>query len=373
MWVRKYSPKNLREFVNQKSGVASFLKWFENWKNERKPCIITGPPGVGKTSFVYAFAKERNLEVIELNASDFRDAGSLKKIMEPALQQTSLFGRGKLFLVDEVDGLSGKEDKGGIGEIVKLVKEAKQPVVLTANDVWDPKLKAIREISHIIQFKKISTRDIEKRLKEILEKEGIEYEETVLKQIAARNEGDLRSAINDLELVARGKSKITVKDLEVLGYRDREQNVFDTVKIIFKTKSLRAAKFAIINSERDPDEILWWIETNVINEYEKPEEISKSYEYLALADLFRRRVSLRQNWRLISYMMDMIAAVSVAKKEMYRKFTKYSYPDRLKILSISKYEREEEKEKLRELAKKLHCSVRKLKKEYLPYLNILQK
>ncbi len=373
VWIRKYSPKNLKEFVNQKEGVASFLKWYKNWNKEKKPCIIYGPPGCGKTSFVYAFAKENGLDVIEINASDFRDAENIKRVMKPALQQTSLFGNKKIFLVDEVDGISGKEDRGGTTEILKLVKEAKFPVVFTANDVWNPKLRGIREISHLIQFKKIGVRDIEKRLKEILQREEIEFEEAVVKQIAARNEGDLRGAINDLELVARGKKKLTVTDLESIGFRDREQNVFDTVKIIFKTKSLKSSRFAIMNSEKDPEEIFWWIENNIFNEYEKPDEIEKAYEFLSRADLFRRRVSLRQNWRLIVYMIDLIAAVSVAKKEMYRKFTKYSYPERLKILSTTKYQREEEMEKLKEIAKKLHCSVRKVKKEFLPYINILQK
>lgn len=373
MWVRKHSPRTLKEFVNQKEGVEKFLNWYNNWKKTRKPCLIYGPPGIGKTCFVYAFAHEKKLEVIELNASDFRDATTLKRILGSAVSQSSLFGKGKIFLIDEIDGIAGKEDRGGLAEILKIIPNSKNPVVFTANDAWDPKLKSIREISEIIEFKKIGARDMEKALKFILSKEGIEYEQNVIKQIVLRNEGDLRSAINDLETIARGKKKITIKDLEALGYREREQNIFDILKIIFKTKSIRGARFAILSSDRDPEEIIWWVENNIFNEYENAEEIAKAYETLAKADIFRRRITMRQNWRLMMYMIDLIASVAVCKRDTYRKFTKYQYPDRLKILSTTKFKREAEKEKLENLSKKLHCSTRKIKTEYLPYLKDLLK
>ena len=368
MWIKKYAPKNLAEFVDQKNGVGKFLKWFEGWKKHKKPCLIYGPPGVGKTCFVYAFAHEKGFEVIEFNASDFRDAQTIREVLEPAVAQKSLFGRGKIFLIDEIDGISGKEDRGGIAEILRMLPKCRNPVIFTANDPWDPKLRVIREVSELIEFKKISVRDIEKRLAEILKAEGIEAEPNVLRQIAQRNEGDLRGAINDLELVARGKKKITVADLEALGFREREQNVFETLKIFFKTRSLKGAKFAISTCERDPEELMWWIENNIFNEYEDPEEIAKAYEFLARADIFRKRIALRQNWRLMVYMLDLMAGVSVVKKQVYRKFTRYQYPERLKILATTKKEREVKEKKLEELARKLHCSKRKVKTEYLPYL-----
>lgn len=373
MWIRKYSPRSLKEFANQKEGVEKFLKWYSNWKKNKKPCLIYGPPGVGKTCFVYAFANDKNLEVIELNASDFRDAETLRRILGSAVSQTTLSGKEKIFLIDEIDGISGKEDRGGLAEILKILPNSKSPVVFTANDAWDPKLRPVREISEMIEFKKIGVRDMEKVLKHILSKEGIEYEEGIVKQIALRNEGDLRGAINDLEIVARGKKKITIKDLESLGYREREQNIFETVKIIFKTKTIRGARFAIMSSDRDPEEILWWIENNIFNEYEKPEEIAKAFDVLSKADIFRKRIASRQNWRLMMYMIDLISSVAVCKKDVYKKFTKYQYPDRLKILSLTKFERASEKEELEKLAKKLHCSTRKVKTEFIPYLKELLK
>ena len=190
--------------------------------------------------------------------------------------------------------------------------------------------------------------------------------------MAKRSEGDLRSAINDLETLARDKKEITLKDLDSLGVREREMNIFDVLKIIFKTKTAMSAKLSIQNTDKDPEEIFLWIEQNVINEYEKSDEIAKAYEMLSRADLFMQRVKKRQEWKFEKYMIDlMTAGVALAKKEMYRKFSRYQYPDRISFLGRSKATRAESKEKLLELSKKLHCSTKKIREEFLPFFKEL--
>ncbi|MEM5830039.1 MAG: replication factor C large subunit [Candidatus Aenigmatarchaeota archaeon] len=370
LWVVKYRPKSLKEFVNQKEAIEKFLQWYKNWKNTKKAALLYGPPGIGKSCFVEAFARDNNLELIQLNASDKRDATSLRNILGNSSKAMSIWKKGKIFLIDEVDGISTREDKGAVKELIEIINESKFPIVLTANDPFDPKLKPLREACELIEFKRLNVFDVEKKLIEILEKEGIKYDRSVVREIAARNNGDLRGAINDLEIVARNKKEIKREDLEILGYRDRESQIFEALKILFKTKYPMTAKMSIANLDMDPEEIFYWIEENIANEYENIEEIAKAYNSLSLADLFRKRIMLRQNWRFLVYMNDLMTiGVALAKKEMYRKFTKYRPPTILKLLAQTKTLREEEKVKYRELAEKLHCSVRKLKSEYLPYLS----
>jgi len=374
VWIIKYAPKNLKEFVNQKEGLQKFLSWYKSYKPGKKAALIYGPPGIGKTALVRAFAREKNLDLIEMNASDFRTAEKIREVFGHSIAQASLFRRGKIFLIDEVDGISGKEDRGGLAEIIKIIKESKFPIVLTANDAWDPKLKALRNYCELIQFKPLGIRDIVKRLEYICAKEGIKTDIEVLKQIAQRSKGDLRAAINDLETVSRGKKSISLKDLEVLGFREREEEIFEVLKTIFKSKSLRAPKFAIMNADRDPDEIFWWIEENISNEYERIEEIAKAYEFLSKADLFRRRIISRQYWRLIVYMIDLMGpAIALSKKEMYRKFTKYRSPLRLKLLGQLKPLKQEVNQALEKLSEELHCSKKVIKKEFIPLLKFLSK
>jgi len=188
------------------------------------------------------------------------------------------------------------------------------------------------------------------------------------------SDGDLRSAINDLETLSSGRSEILLDDLQVLGSRERDENIFDSLKMIFKTKSIQAARMSIQNTGKDPDEIFWWIEQNIANEYEKPDEIAKAYDMMSKADIFRGRISKRQYWKLLKYMIDlMTGGVALSKKEMYRKFSRFEYPDRIKYFGMTKMKRANEKEQLLELSQKLHCSTKKIRQEYLPFLDLLNK
>ena len=371
LWTEKYSPKKTAEVVGQKKAVDEFFKWYRSWKPGKKAALLHGPPGTGKTCLIEAIGKEKNLEIIELNASDFRTASQIREAIGKSMKQRSLFKRGKIFLIDEIDGIAGREDRGGTKEIINMIKESLFPIVLTANDPWNPKLRSLRSYCQLIQFRKVFFWDIIRRLQYICQQEGINCEKGVLRQLAKISEGDLRSAINDLQTLAREKEVIKLEDLEVLGQRQKETSIFDALKMMFKTKTALSAKLSIQGLDKDPDEILWWVEQNIINEYEKPEEIAKAFEMLSRADLFRNRIKSRQNWKLQKYMIDlMTAGVALSKKEMYRKFSRYQYPDKIKYLGMTKIKKAREKEALLILSKHLHCSTKKIKEEFLPYFNL---
>jgi len=372
-WTEKYAPKKVVEVVGQKKAIDQFLTWYKSWKPGKKAALFHGPAGTGKTCLIEALGKEKNLEVIEMNASDYRTAKQIREVIGQSMKQKSLFKKSKIFMIDEIDGIAGREDRGGTGEIIKIIKESLYPIVITANNPWHPRLRSLRVYSQLIQFGKVRYWDILKRLQFICEKEGVKCDREVLGQLAKRSEGDLRSAINDLETLTRIKKEIKFKDLETLGIREKETNIFDVLKMIFKTKTALAAKLSIQNVDKDLDEIFLWVEQNIINEYEKPEEIAKAYDMLSRADIFMQRIKRRQNWKLQKYMIDlMTAGVAVSKKEMYRKFTRYQYPDRIKFLGRTKFKRREEKERLLELSKQLHCSTKKIREEFLPFFKVFE-
>jgi len=369
-WTEKYTPQKTQEVVGQNKAIEKFLTWFRAWKPGKKAALFHGPAGVGKTCLVEALGKEKNLEIIELNASDYRTASQIKEVIGQSMKQKSLFKKGKLFLIDEIDGIAGREDRGGTRELIKIIKESQYPIVLTANNPYDQKLRSLRSYCLLIPFTKVYYWALVNRLNLICQEEGLKCEKDVLRQIAKRSSGDLRSAINDLESLARESKQIKLTDLEKLGEREREISIFDALKIIFKTKTALAAKLSIQSVDKDADEIFWWIEQNILNEYENSEEIAKAYEMLSRADIFRNRINIRQNWKYKKYMIDlMTGGVAISKEEMYRKFSRYQYPDKIKFLGRTKMSRREEKEKLAELSKKLHCSTKKIREEFLPFFN----
>ncbi|RLF94000.1 replication factor C large subunit, partial [Thermococci archaeon] len=114
MFVEKYRPKKFSDIAGQKSALKELISWINTWGTDKKACLLYGPPGNGKTTSVYVLADEMNLEIIEMNASDKRNAEAIEKIVGNASQTYSLDGRKRIIVLDEADNIYGSVDKGGV-------------------------------------------------------------------------------------------------------------------------------------------------------------------------------------------------------------------------------------------------------------------
>ena len=350
MLVDKYKPKNLGEVISQKTIINGILDWLRKWK-PGKALMLYGPSGLGKNLIVELIAKEKGLKLLEINASDNRNASAIKKLI-PATKEGSLLG-GRLILIDEVDKLS-ISDRGGSAEIIDIIKNSAYPVILIAQNPYDKKLRTLRTYCLLLRFRKIPKNIIGRRLLQIAKMEGLKIDFDVISQIADNSDGDFRSALNDLEIRA-------------MGQREREKSIFETMQAIFKG-NLNEALEAISLSEKNLDEIFWWAEQNIGIEYNNAENIAAALEMLSKADMFRSRIYQKQNYRFKKYMRDMIAALSTLEGK--KGFTMYKPPDMLIILGRTKKQREENEKKYAELADQLHCSKRKVK-EQMPFLEMI--
>ena len=117
------------------------------------------------------FARALNMELVETNASDYRTAEAIKHFAGLASQYATLFNRKRLIMLDEIDGISGKEDRGGVKELVKILKTTQNPIVLTANDAYNPRLRTIRKYCLVIPFKNPTVRQVISHLKRITKKD----------------------------------------------------------------------------------------------------------------------------------------------------------------------------------------------------------
>ena len=226
LFIDKYVPSSLEEFVGNTEIVEQSLNWAKLWKQgkKQKPLLFFGPPGTGKTALAYLIAKLNNWQLFELNASDFRTKEVIERNVQGAAMNASFFGEARLVLLDEVDGLNSR-DKGGMQAIATILKESQNPVILTANDVYaDKKLSAIRSLVSLLQFKKINYLSINKRLKEICEKNKIEFEEEALKQLAKNSGGDMRSSLTDLQFLSFF-GKLSIQSVESLGFKEKSENI----------------------------------------------------------------------------------------------------------------------------------------------------
>src|SRR5207245_8693841 len=108
----------------------------------------------------------------------------------------------RLILLDEDDGVNIREDHGAITTILQIIKDTQYPLVLTANDPWDPKIRPLREACLQIELKRLGVRDGLPLLKSILSKEGVKTNEDALRLIIDRDRGDIRSILNDMQLLS---------------------------------------------------------------------------------------------------------------------------------------------------------------------------
>lgn len=247
LWTDKYRPLVLMEIVSQNKVIQEIEDFIGNFK-PGKGLFLHGPPGIGKTLIFQVMTREKSLDLLEMNASDERGEERIAIFSETA-KTRSIFSKGKIILIDEVDGISGKEDRGAVSAIVDLIKKSRFPVFLVGNDPWLPKLRGLRNIAKLVKVNRVSKPSIEKRLKEITEKEGVLAGDSVLKNLARWSAGDIRSAITDLQLICHGKKEIGENDLEILGARDRDNPIFNILPLIFRSKNLSFAKKSRCTSE----------------------------------------------------------------------------------------------------------------------------
>jgi replication factor C large subunit len=326
-WTEKYRPTTLSEVRGNDSARDEFEEWADTWDDHREAVVVHGSPGVGKTSAAHALAADRGWETVELNASDQRTADVIERFAGRAAMNTTLVGatdastrgqrdRGRqLVILDEADNIHYQKDYGGKQAVTKLLKEANQPIVLIANDYYEMS-RGMRNACREIEFRDVSARSIVPALRDICRREGVEFEEQALQRIAESNDGDLRSAVRDLQSSVGGKSSLTLDDV-TSGGRDRTVNIFSFLDSVLKEDTPEAALRTAYDTDETPDDLTAWIEDKVSMVYED-EELARAYEFLANADRWLGRVRATQEYRYWRYVTDNVSAGVAASRDRTR-------------------------------------------------------
>jgi len=359
-WVEKYRPNYLEQIKGQNEAIIKVLGFIKDFGKKKKAIVLHGPPGTGKTTIAYAVAREKNFEIFELNASDLRNKKNLQEVLRPAIEQQSLIKKNKIILVDEVDGIAGKTDFGGVTELLSIIDSTPYPMIITANDIWKKNLSELRKKAELVGLKELTKKEIIQVLLVILEQEKLFLELEILDRITTRAKGDLRAAINDLQAISRAKDP----SLLVLDERDKDIGIFNVLRKIFKEIPINDMLGDFDKVDMPLDEIFLWIEENIPAEY-KGEELAKAIEALSKADIFKGRIYKQQYWRFLVYQNILLSyGIAASKKYPKKTFTKYNKPTRILKIWMSNQRSIRKKSISEKYAKLAHIGEKRAMNEF---------
>ena len=360
-WCEKYRAYSLQDIKGQDLSIDKarlFIRQFP----KKKALILHGPPGIGKTSLAYAIAAENDSEILELNASDLRNKEKLREIIGPASKQFSLFKKSKIILVDEVDGISSSE-RGGLSELLALIEKTSFPILITANDIWHKKFSLLRQKCDLVQLKNVDYKIILEILQKICSSENCVVAKDVLTSIAIKSRGDIRAAINDLQILSKMDDNSLIKEV---GERNKEQSIFNALQLVFKTSKVDSKILNVYDEVNMPiDDIFLWIEENIPLEY-NGEELAKAFDALSRADVFRGRIYRQQHWRFLVYENFLLGpAIAAVKKYNRTGWTNYRKPSRILKIWLQNQRNVKKKSICQKYAENCHCSSKEIMKDFL--------
>ncbi len=387
-WTEKYRPRSLSQVVGNESAIRAIRRWAESWAHgvpKVKALILKGEPGIGKTSSALALAYDLKWDVVEMNASDHRNAESIKKVAGiGSMTQTftldgeflsSHSGRRKLIILDEADNLFGREDYGGAKAIVDTIRESSQPILLIVNDYYEltRRASALKRLATSVTFRRLDQSAIVVVLRSIAGNENVTVSLDTLGKIASNAGGDLRAAINDLQMIVEGRSHLDAEDTDVIGERNQEKELSRALSAMFGAKTVREAQDATLNLDKMPDELEKWIEESIPSEMKDPEDLARAFDALSRSNIYLRRARALQHYGMWSYARTMMTAgVALSRKSGRRPHvSEYRFPSFLIVMSRAKGTRASRKSISSKLAPYFHTSSRMFGESILPYLSKL--
>ena len=344
MWSEKYRPQKISDMVGNEESRSAIMEWFVKWKKGTKPLLLLGPPGIGKTTTAFLVAKQFGYDMIGLNASDVRSKSKINEILTPVLGNVSVLGTPMIF-VDEVDGIHGRGDYGGVAALVDILKEPTVPIILAANDDSADKMKNIKKVVRTISFKKIPPRLLQVYLDNILKKENTKLSPGSLIKVIDKSRGDIRSMINLTQSLVTGFNPQTETTFENI-------DVEEGVNAFFKAKSIEEARSVLYSMQIDPREKINAFYSSIVTSNLDNDTFAKHLEVISEADMLYGKIVRIQNWRLLRYLNDIL--IKLYENDDRIRYTKYnlSWP----LLNRIRWDGAKIKLLSSVMAKKLHLS-----------------
>ncbi|GLB33214.1 putative replication factor C subunit 1 [Lyophyllum shimeji] len=262
LWTTRYAPQSIKDICGNKTQVEKLQQWLHDWQDSKnsgfkKPgkhgmniyraVLITGPPGIGKTTSAHMCARLEGYTPIELNASDTRS----KKLVENGMNinNTSLDGYIKgthdalaagvpftdrtCLIMDEVDGMSAG-DRGGVGALNALIKKTKIPIICIANDRQAQKLKPLMATTYNMSFSRPQAAAVRSRILTIAFKEKMKIPANVIDQLITSSQSDIRQVLNMLSTWKLSSDTMNFDEAKTLAKMNEKYSIMSPFDITSK-------------------------------------------------------------------------------------------------------------------------------------------
>ncbi|VDM44937.1 unnamed protein product [Toxocara canis] len=350
-WVDKYRPTSLKQLVGQngeKSPMNKLLGWLRNWpkyhlgdaakqKRPRPPpwmaqsdgssfkaVLLSGPPGIGKTTCAVMACKELGLQFVEMNASDVRN----KKFLEAKVAELIgchqideyFVGKSKkafitsqsrvvsvtkadelshILIMDEVDGMSGTEDRAGLAELIQMIKETRIPIICICNDRQSPKMRSLINYCFDVRFQRPRVEQIRSRMQTIAFQEKLNLSKEQIDEVIEASNHDVRQTIYNLQLLSvSGKSAdIQRKDCAV--------NTFEAARRILSADTSMMEKQEMFFSDYSimplfVQENYLALQNNKMNASQMCSAIAKAADSISQGDIIDKTIRTTGAWGLLN-------------------------------------------------------------------------
>ena len=203
LWVDKFRPQTVTDIIGHKEQIKELTEWLSSWPQKGVAALITGPPGIGKTTTAHIIVKSLGRQLKEYNASDIRSAAGIQNILQTDSRRLT----NEVIIMDEVDGMAGS-DRGGIAAIAAAIRKGRcPPLICIANDRSSPKMRPLTSVCIDIRFSRPVKTVIAKKLQESL---NLDIPQSQIVEMCERGGNDIRSIINYIQLL--GTNAASSKD-----------------------------------------------------------------------------------------------------------------------------------------------------------------
>uniref|UniRef100_A0A663LYJ6 Replication factor C subunit 1 n=1 Tax=Athene cunicularia TaxID=194338 RepID=A0A663LYJ6_ATHCN len=347
LWVDKYKPVSLKAIIGQQgeqSCANKLLRWLRNWNKATsedgqaktnktggkddgtgfKAALLSGPPGVGKTTTASLVCKELGYSYVELNASDTRSKNSLKEVVAESLNNTSIkdFCSGTsssvsgkhVLIMDEVDGMAGNEDRGGIQELIGLIRHTKIPIICMCNDRNHPKMRSLVHYCFDLRFQRPRLEQIKGAMMSIAFKEGLKIPPPAMQEIILAANQDIRQVLHNLNMWCAKDKSLTYDEAKTDASRakkDIKLGPFDVVRKVFAAGE-EASRMSLIDKSdlffHDYSLAPLFVQENYV--HVKPAAaggnlkkhlvlLSRTADSICDGDIVDKQIRSKQNWNLL--------------------------------------------------------------------------